>query len=239
MEKGSGFFRKVKNYFAAKKSFFTAKNVAYLGVLLALVVVLQIFGQYIRIGATPLSLVLVPIALGAMLLGVWAGTFLGFAFGMVTLIQGLISDPFTSFLFANSPVMTVLICLVKGTMAGLVPALLYKALRGKKSLVAVFLAAASAPIANTGIFIIGCFIISGTLTGWMNYAVEQGWMVAVETVPYYLLIGLAGINFIIEFAINLVLSPALHRVVVVVEKNLGKKNTKKKEKEEEIETEQL
>lgn len=227
MQQEAGFFAKAKSYFAAKKHFFTAKNIAYLAVLLALVIVLQIWGGLIRIGTTPLSFVLVPIVLGGILLGVWAGCFLGFVFGLITLLMGLAADPFTSYLFASSPVMTILICLVKGTAAGLVPALVYKALKNKNSYVAIFLAAACAPIANTGIFIIGCLIISGTMTGWMEYAVSQGWMETVQALPYYLFIVLAGINFIIEFAINLILAPAIHRVVIVVEKQFGG-NTKKK-----------
>ena len=68
-----------------RKSFFTARNVAFLSILLALVIVLQVFGSYIRIGATPLSFVLVPIVLGAVMIGPLAGLFLGFAFGLIVL----------------------------------------------------------------------------------------------------------------------------------------------------------
>ncbi len=207
-----------------KKKFFSAKNIAYFAVLLALVVVLQCCGGFIKIGGTSLSFVLVPIVLGGILLGPLAGGLLGFIFGFIVLMYGVSgADPFTGYLLTNSPVMTVLICLVKGVLAGIIPALIYKLIAKKNTLIAVVVAALLTPIINTGIFILGCLIISGTLTGWMEYAVSNGWMEATVAVPYYLFVGCAGVNFIVEFAINVVLAPAIHRVVIVVEKQIGKK----------------
>ncbi len=207
-----------------KKKFFSAKNIAYFAVLLALVVVLQCCGGFIKIGGTSLSFVLVPIVLGGILLGPLAGGLLGFIFGFIVLMYGVSgADPFTGYLLTNSPVMTVLICLVKGVLAGIIPALIYKLIAKKNTLIAVVVAGLLTPIINTGIFILGCLIISGTLTGWMEYAVSNGWMEATVAVPYYLFVGCAGVNFIVEFAINVVLAPAIHRVVIVVEKQIGKK----------------
>ena len=206
---------------------FSAKNIAYFAVLLALVVVLQIWGGFFQIAGLSLSFVLVPIVLGGILLGWQAGALLGLSFGFIVLMYGVAgAEPFTAYLFNNSPIATVLICTVKGVATGVVPALLYRLIANKNSYVAAIVAALSAPIMNTGIFIIGCLIISGTLTGWMEYAVSQGWMQSVQAVPYYLFIGLAGLNFIIEFAINVLLGPAIHRVVIVVEKAMGKKRKK-------------
>ena len=61
----------------AKRKFFSAKRVTGLAVLLALVIVLQLWGNNIKIGATGLSFVLVPIVLGGVLFGPSAGAFLG------------------------------------------------------------------------------------------------------------------------------------------------------------------
>ncbi len=217
---------RVKEYFAANRVF-SARNVAYLAVLLSLVLVLQIWGGLIQIAGLSLSFVLVPIVLGGILLGWGAGAFLGFAFGFVTLMYGVAgAEPFTAFLFNNSPVMTVLICLVKGTAAGVVPALLYKLLKRKSTFLAAVVASLSAPIVNTGIFVLGCLMISGTLAGWIQSLVDAGAMTETVPVAYYIFIGLAGWNFLIEFAINLVLAPAIHRVVLVVEKQISTKKHK-------------
>ncbi len=199
----------------------SARNIAYFSVLLALVVVLQCCGGFFRIGPTSLSFVLVPIVLGGILLGWIAGGILGLVFGFIVLMYGVAgTDAFTATLLADSPVMTVLICLVKGVAAGVVPALLYKLIARKNTLAAAIVASASAPIMNTGLFIVGCLIINGTIAGFT----ANGTM---NEIVYFLFIGCAGWNFLIEFAINLVLAPAVHRVVLVAEKALKQKKTQK------------
>lgn len=205
------------------KGFFSAKNIAYFAVLLALVVVLQTCGGFFQIGGLSLSFVLVPIVLGGILLGWIAGAILGFAFGFIVLMYGVAgAEPFTAALLADAPFMTVMICLVKGTAAGIVPALLYRPIAKKNSLAAAFVAAVSAPVVNTGLFIIGCLMITGTIAGFT----ANGTM---SEIVYFLFIGCAGWNFVIEFAINLVLAPAIHRVVLITEKQLGKKRAAKRE----------
>ena len=70
-----------------------------LALLIALVFVLQMLGSFIKIGPLPMSFVLVPIVIGAFLLGWREGAFLGFVFcdvsrlwtadesGMVTVVK--------------------------------------------------------------------------------------------------------------------------------------------------------
>ena len=199
-----------------KSKLFSARNLVYLAVLLALVVVLQCLGGFFRIGATSLSFVLVPIVLGAVLIGWWAGAILGFAFGFIVLMYGVAgTDAFTNILFVNQPVLTTLTCLIKGIAAGRVPGLIYPLIAKKNKLAGVIVASALAPLMNTGLFIVGALCMSGTIS--TNFVAEG------STLIYFLFIGCAGLNFIIEFAINIVLSPAIHRVVLVVEKKYRKK----------------
>ena len=54
-----------------------------LAILLAIVLVLQCFLGSIVVGTTSFSVVLVPIVIGAIILGPGAGAFLGFVFGLV------------------------------------------------------------------------------------------------------------------------------------------------------------
>ena len=106
----------------AVRSFFTARNIAMLGVLLALVLVLQLFGLSVPMpGGTAMSFVLVPIIVGGMLLGPAAGGFLGLVFGIITIF-----DPLCLALMNYTPVLAVLTVLLKGTLAGILPALLFR-----------------------------------------------------------------------------------------------------------------
>ena len=155
---------------------------------------------------------LIPIALGAMLLGPAAGAWLGFVFGVVVYIQcGVMGmDAFTAFLFNAHPIVTLLICVVKSTLAGFLAGLVYKLLKNKNEILAVFLAAAVTPIVNTGVFIIGCFAILSTIESFI--AVNQEFFGDVSGV-YFLFIVCAGINFIFEFIINMVMAPAIERII--------------------------
>lgn len=210
--------QKAKNSFAR---FFTAKNTAYLAVLLALVIVLQIFASAIPVGAAQLNFSLIPIVLGAILLGTWAGAFLGFACGVVVLIQVIIGSPFYTIIWTYNPIITTLICIVKTTVAGLVSGILYKVISRKNKLVAVFVASGIVPIVNTGLFILGCLCMNNAIAAFQDVLEMSS-----ENLFVFIIIVLVSYNFFFEFAINLLLSPAIHRVVAVVEKQLGKKKNK-------------
>ena len=94
-----------------------------MALLTAVVVILQLLGAFVRFGPFSISLVLIPIVIGAALYGVWAGAWLGFVFGMVVLFQ-----PDTGVFLTISPLGTILVVLLKGALAGLCAGLVYKAL---------------------------------------------------------------------------------------------------------------
>lgn len=194
-----------------KETFFSAKRLTGLAVLLALVIVLQVFGGSIKIGTTPLSFVLVPIVVGGMLYGVAAGAFLGLAFGAVVLIYGIIgADPFTAILFNDHPFFTALLCLGKGAAAGGVPALAFKFLKGKNAYAGTFVAAATAPIVNTGLFVLGAL-------AFLKDTLEANF-VSGTSVVYFLIIVCAGVNFLVELTINLICAPSLYSAARVLTK---------------------
>lgn len=194
-----------------EKSFFTAKNVTILGVLTAIIVVLQIFGSYFKIGTISLSFVLVPIVIGGILTGIIGGTILGFIFGVITLVMGIVgADQFTFILFSDHPFLTILTCVIKGSAAGFMSGFVYKLLKDKNLTLSTFAASAVAPIVNTGLFIIGAFCMADTLNS--NFVAEN------SNVVYFIFIGCAGINFLIELAINLVLAPSVCKIIKAVKR---------------------
>ena len=185
-----------------------------LALLTAVIMALHFSGVAIPAFGTKISLVLIPIALGAMLLGPAAGAILGFIYGMTVFVTlGVMHmDPFTGFLFDNTPVMAALICTVKTTAAGLVAGWVYRALSKKSVWLAVFVAAALVPTINTGVFVLGCFLIYSTIS---EFAAGAGY-----SAVYFILILCAGINYLLELAINLIFSPALERLVRLLSKKL-------------------
>lgn len=203
-----------------EKKFFSAKTVTGLAVLLALVIVLQIWGGSIRIGTTPLSFVLVPIVVGGMVYGVAAGSFLGLAFGVIVLIYGITGvDGFTAILFNDHPFWTAVLCLGKGVAAGAAAGLTFRLMKKENAYVGTFLAAATAPIVNTGLFVLGAL-------AFLKDTLQANFVASGSSVIYFLIIGCAGVNFLVELAINLVCAPALYTVVRLIKKENGVGNRK-------------
>lgn len=192
------------------KGFFTARNITALSILLALVIVLQTFGGAINIGPVQLNFTLIPIALGAILLGPIAGLILGFACGVVVAVQVILGlVPFYVLIWTETPVVALLTCVIKTTVAGFVSGIVYKLLVKKNRYVAVFVAAALVPIINTGLFIVGCL-------GMWPVMVQ---MAGGTNILGFIIVSLVTFNFFVELAINLLCAPALYRVIKVVDKN--------------------
>ena len=114
----------------------------------AIVIVLQLLGSFIRFGPFSISLVLIPIVVGAAMYGAGAGAWLGFVFGMAVLLSG----DAAAFL-PISPLGTIVTVLAKGTLAGLCAGLVFKLLEKKNTTVAVMASAVVCPVVNTGVFL--------------------------------------------------------------------------------------
>lgn len=187
-------------------------GVAILGLFTAITVVLQIVSYTVKIGTFNLSLVLIPIVLAAVLYGPKYGAILGGVFGVVvTLASAFGLDGGGHILFQSAPVLTTLVCLGKGVLAGLFAGLIATPLKKVNVYLSVLAAAIVAPITNTGLFVLSMFLFfRDTLTAWASGA----------DLVYYAIVGLVGINFIIEFAVNLVLSPAVLRVITALQKTM-------------------
>jgi uncharacterized membrane protein len=178
-----------------------------LALFAAIVVVLQIVATYVRIGTFSVTLVLVPIVVGAAVYGPKAGAFLGGVFGIVVTIGCITgADSGGYILWTDKPVVTVLLCLAKGILAGLAAGAVFRALARKHMYAGVIVAAIICPIINTGIFCVALALLyHETLVAWA----------AGTELLYYVLVGLTGINFLIEMLINVVLSPVIIRIIKI------------------------
>lgn len=206
-----------------KKTFFTAKNIATIGVLMALVIVLQMFCGSINIAnLITLNFSLIPIVLGAIVLGPVAGALLGFANGIVILIQVILTPSgFYYIIWTYSPVITTLICIVKTTVAGFVGGIVFRLISKKNTLAATFTAAAIVPVINTALFILGCLCMTDTILIYQDTTPDYDGM----NIFIFICVGIVTVNFFIEFALNLIVSPALNSVYRVVEKQFNNKKT--------------
>ena len=106
-------------------------------IFMALTAFLQLFASSFTIGTVSFSVVLIPIVICGILAGPLSGALCGLTFGVITMIGGLTGgDIFTATLMQSGTkgfIITTLICLVKATAAGLLSALVYKALKNKNN----------------------------------------------------------------------------------------------------------
>ncbi|MBQ5318093.1 MAG: ECF transporter S component [Oscillospiraceae bacterium] len=173
------------------------------GILTAIVIVLQTMASGIHIGQFSITLVLIPIVVGAALYGIKAGAWLGFVFGLITLGDAAL------FLGINA-VGTVITCILKGTLAGVAAGFVYKMLENKNRWVAVIAASLVCPIVNSGVFALGCYVFM--YKGLQEMVSDGG------TVTSLIFITFIGVNFLIEVGINIVLDPAILRILNIVKK---------------------
>ncbi len=166
----------------------------------ALVAVLQVLSTVIPMPYVKITLTLIPVVLGGVYFGKSAATFLGAVFGLVvTLFTVSGFDAGAYMMFVARPFMTVFICFAKGMLAGFLSATIYEILSKKLNRTnAITIASAVAPVVNTAFFCVFLFAFYPEIL--------RQW--AGETdVLVYMITGLVGINFIVEFVCNIIICP--------------------------------
>ncbi len=160
----------------------------------------------IPLGQFSITLALIPLVVGSILYGPKGGIFLGFIMGLVVLLMD------AQFFYALNPIGTIIVVLLKSILTGLIVGLVYNLIKNKNKKLAIIIATLIAPIINTSVFFIGCLVFFYKPI--LGFATDAGVNAIMYIIVYYI-----GINFIIEFFINIVLSPTVVYLINVVSKN--------------------
>ncbi len=178
------------------------EKLVLMALLTAMVAILAYFGGFIKIGGfASISLTLIPVVLGAALYGPWAGAFLGFISAVIFFIT-----PDAAFWFGLNLPGTLITVILKAVLAGFAAGLVYKLLEKINRYLAVIVAAIVCPIVNTGVFLLGCLVF------FMDN-VNQSANAEGISVFAFLIIFYVGLNFVFELIANIVLSPAVLRML--------------------------
>ena len=188
------------------KKYFTTKTITGLGILTAILVCLFGLSNVIRIGNLTLNLTLVPIAVGACLFGPFGGFFLGFVDGVLNLLVGEVG----AFMAVNAWA-TVIVVILKTSLAGLVAGFVFLPFKNKYPLVGCIIASCLVPLVNTGLFVVGCILFFMSLVEAISGSTGSA---AIG----FIFVGFVGINFLIEFGVNASLSTLVHTVYRINEK---------------------
>ena len=176
-----------------------------LALMTAIIVVLQVVASFVKFGPFSITLALAPIIIGAALYGAGAGAWLGAVFGVVVLIACIAGwYQGGNMLFTADAFLTAALCIVKGAAAGFVSGLVFRCLSRRSPLGAAITSGIVCPVVNTGIFIAGLTLFF--------YDKLVAWAGGTDLI-YYVIFIMTGVNFLLELAINLVLSTVIVRVV--------------------------
>lgn len=188
------------------RSLTNVKNLTLLALMTALVAVFQCIGLIIPIGFNVGAFALVPIVIGAAMLGPVAGLWLGFIFGLVVIVTGQASA-----FYAFGVVQTVIVVLLKGALAGWVSGLMFKLIEKKNSLAAIITSSILCPVVNTAVFTLASFtVFFPGIKGWATGA-------GADMISFVFLT-LIGANFFVELGICLIFSTVAHRIILIGKK---------------------
>lgn len=118
---------------------------------------------YLKVGFVEITFLVIPVAVGAILLGPAVGTFLGFMFGVSSFIQCFTGSVFGAALLSINPVFTALFCIVPRTLMGFLASVIFRGMykATKKGNVSCAVASLSASVLNTLLFILFLILFFG------------------------------------------------------------------------------
>ncbi len=187
--------------------------------LLTAIVILMAFTPlgYLKVGAVEITFIVIPVAIGAVLLGVGAGAFLGLVFGLTSFAQCFGMSVFGTMMFAQAPIRTAIVCIVPRILVGVVPALVFMGLQKicKKRTINTAIACVLAPITNTVLYL-GCmvFLVQDLARGAFGYDGKGGFAFLG------FVLALVAVNAIVEALSCLFISTAITNVLwLTVNKN--------------------
>ncbi len=185
------------------------QRLAVLAVLTAIVIILQV-AVVIPLGPFTVTLTMLPIIIGAILYGPMGGAILGAAFGIVVSIQVVTgaAGAFSTAMLEFQPAATILVCLLKGIAAGAAAGAFFRLFRRRSFYLGVVMAAVIAPVINTGIFSVACLTIFRSLIE--NALGTSGNLLFVFLTTFI------GLNFLVEFGVNVALTPVVMRILRAV-----------------------
>ena len=102
--------------------------------LLVAIIILMAFTPigYIRMPGLEITLIVVPVAVGAVLMGPLGGAILGGVFGITSFIQCFSMSAFGTVILQINPVLTFLVCVPTRILAGWIAGLVFVAFKKKR-----------------------------------------------------------------------------------------------------------
>lgn len=192
----------------------------YKMVLVAMFIALMLVMNFTPIGyitvtgAFSITLMTIPVALGAACTGITGGTILGFVFGLTSFLQafgiGFMIDPSAGPLFNENPFGYAVTCFIPRILTGLIAGLVFSLFerKGKTGFYAFAISSALVPILNTAMF----------MSSYVLFYSNTSFGGAVMTV----LLTILTLNFLVELLVTTLAGTVISKVVYAQVKRLHK-----------------
>lgn len=199
-------------------------NMVFTAMLVALIMLMTFSGiGYIPIGPLKLTVLTLPVAVGAVLLGPVYGAVLGFVFGLssfLTCVFGM--DALGAVLLSRNPFGIFIVCVLPRILCGLLPAYIFKLISklDKTKIVGSAVSCTLTALLNTAGFLSLLWLVFAN--DFLNNAdvIEVLGNTVIDNITT-LFVLFAGTNAIIEAVVGLVLGTAICKALFVATKKLN------------------
>ena len=183
------------------------KTIALLGILTGLIILMAFTPVgYLRVGVVvSISFLMIPVAVGAIAVGPWAGALLGAVFGITSFVQCFGMDAFGTYLASKNVFFTFVMCVVCRALAGLCAGLIFKLITKltKNVIVRSSLTGLSAAVFNTIFFVSALILLFGKST------VGEATGLNPELSFLALFVAMVGINAVLEAIASFIITGAV------------------------------
>lgn len=165
---------------------------------------------YLRIGLLSISLLTIPVVIGAMIVGPVPGLILGVVFGFTSFAQCFGMDAFGTTLMNVSPVRTFLMCVPTRALMGYLSGLIFRTLKkiDKTKTVCYFATGLLGALLNTVLFM-GVLILCFWHTDYIQ-SIAAG--LGGRTVLAFL-VGMVGLNGIVEMIVCAIVGGGVAKIL--------------------------
>ena len=191
-----------------KRTKISVQDMVQLSVLIAILLLLELTGLgMIKTAGLEITIMLVPVIVGAIVMGPAAGALLGGVFGAVSFYDAITgASAMTGALFQVSPVNTFILCVGMRVLMGLCCGLIFSGLKrfDKPGTWSYILSAMSAPFLNT-VFFMGWIVLAFYGCDYVQNLVS----VKGAAHPFMFVVLLVGVQAIFEWVLCCVVAGAV------------------------------
>lgn len=177
--------------------------------VLTAIIILMAFTPlgYLKIGIVSITLLMIPVAIGAILLGPVAGAILGAVFGATSFAQCFGLEPFGTALMTINPFFTFILCFIPRILMGFLVGLIFKGMMKfpENKFLPYMVASASGAILNTVLFVGALVLMFGNNATVQEMFGGSAWVIITALITS---------NAVFEIAASLLIGTAVTKALM-------------------------